>query len=608
MINKIKIKLLSKSFIISLLAFFTVAAIASAVTTISTNIATDGALTVGGISTLTGNVGVGTASPGSALDVKGTLRLSGSTSGYVGLAPAAAAGSATYTLPNADGISGQMLSTNGSGVLSWATSAGSQTPWGSNINAAGYILYGNSTSGGDLTLNSTSHATKGDVFLNSTGGNVGIGTTSSNHKLEVRGNIFMGATGYDPFTTVADTLYLGHPRKFISSITGVAVDGSTDWINILAHPGSKGIILGTSSASDTTPHNAVNARMVIQAGGNVGIGTTTPAAKLQIESNYTNTVPFARAPELLLQNDSNTVGNTTDINNQNSFGFSNSQIQFKNVDQGYKGAILFNTRSAAEEYGERMRINESGNVGIGTTTPSSTLDILRSDANSNVLSVGRIQTGASGGGYLYFRGGAAGTTTRGYLGFTSTGGFGTPTILTGTVDNAIALRSEGYLYFGSGGDNIRMTIREDGGMGAGYVGIGTTNPAYQLQVQSAQTTGTVIGVKNTDTGGRGYGLLSSGSAAFGGAGKLYFYDDSAGIRMALDSAGNFGIATESPQSRLHIADGGYLQAEDNNAGAPPAGDCDATAELGRISIDTTNNRLYVCMGATRLWDYIGLTD
>lgn len=74
-----------------------------------------------------GNVGIGTSSPGSALDVKGTLRLSGATSGYVGLAPAAAAGSTTYTLPAADGSSGQVLSTNGSGTLSWASSGSTGT-------------------------------------------------------------------------------------------------------------------------------------------------------------------------------------------------------------------------------------------------------------------------------------------------------------------------------------------------------------------------------------------------------------------------------------------------------------------------------------------------
>lgn len=59
------------------------------------------------------------------------IRLYGSSSGYVGLTGAAAAGSTTYTLPAADGTTGQMLSTNGSGTLSWATGGSS------NITAQG---------------------------------------------------------------------------------------------------------------------------------------------------------------------------------------------------------------------------------------------------------------------------------------------------------------------------------------------------------------------------------------------------------------------------------------------------------------------------------------
>ncbi len=53
--------------------------------------------------------------------MKGTLRLSGATSGYVGLAPQAAAGSTTYNLPTTDGTARQALTTNGSGTLSWAS-------------------------------------------------------------------------------------------------------------------------------------------------------------------------------------------------------------------------------------------------------------------------------------------------------------------------------------------------------------------------------------------------------------------------------------------------------------------------------------------------------
>lgn len=112
----------------------------------------------------TGNVGIGTTSPGSALDVKGTLRLSGASSGYVGLAPAAAAGSTTYTLPSADGSSNQVLQTNGSGVLSWGTSgSGTVTSVSGTGTVSGLSLSGTVTTSGSLTLGGTLSLTSGDI-------------------------------------------------------------------------------------------------------------------------------------------------------------------------------------------------------------------------------------------------------------------------------------------------------------------------------------------------------------------------------------------------------------------------------------------------------------
>jgi len=71
-----------------------------------------------------GNVGIG-LDPASALDVKGELRLEGSTSGYSGFKAAATTTSVTYTLPSADGTNGQVLSTDGSATLSWQTAGSS---------------------------------------------------------------------------------------------------------------------------------------------------------------------------------------------------------------------------------------------------------------------------------------------------------------------------------------------------------------------------------------------------------------------------------------------------------------------------------------------------
>ena len=112
----------------------------------------------------TGNVGIGTTSPGSALDVKGTLRLSGASSGYVGLAPAAAAGSTTYTLPSADGSVNQVLQTNGSGVLSWATSgSGTVTSVSGTGTVSGISLSGTVTTSGSLTLGGTLSVAASDI-------------------------------------------------------------------------------------------------------------------------------------------------------------------------------------------------------------------------------------------------------------------------------------------------------------------------------------------------------------------------------------------------------------------------------------------------------------
>jgi len=157
--------------------------------------------------TSTGKVGIGTISPTTALSVIGTSTtqgltitnlsntflavnavgnviatttpsgsLSGGTTGYL-----------TYwTSPTtvgsvATGTAGTFLrasSTSATG-FDWATAGGgSQTPWASNIDAAGYTLFGSSTASGNLTLNSTSNATKGYVLINPSGGNVGIGITT----------------------------------------------------------------------------------------------------------------------------------------------------------------------------------------------------------------------------------------------------------------------------------------------------------------------------------------------------------------------------------------------------------------------------------------------
>ena len=120
------------------------------------------------------------------------LKVTGSSSGSVIIQAAAAAGSATYTLPSADGTNGQVLSTNGSGVLAWATAAAS----GVTTFSAGTTGFTPSTAtSGAVTLAGTLAATNG-----------GTGQTSlSSVTVGAATNVAGGAANRIPVNTAAGT-------------------------------------------------------------------------------------------------------------------------------------------------------------------------------------------------------------------------------------------------------------------------------------------------------------------------------------------------------------------------------------------------------------------
>ncbi|UAY53424.1 T9SS type A sorting domain-containing protein [Ferruginibacter albus] len=128
-----------------------------------------------------GLIGIGTSTPGSKLDVKGALRLSStSSSGYVGfVSPASPTTNVTYTLPSADGTSGQVLTTNGSSTLSWTTPPAA-TGITSSCSTVGKIPY-TSSAGGNLSCS--------NITFDNTNSYVGIGTASPAATLHVNGTV-----------------------------------------------------------------------------------------------------------------------------------------------------------------------------------------------------------------------------------------------------------------------------------------------------------------------------------------------------------------------------------------------------------------------------------
>jgi hypothetical protein len=128
----------------------------------------------------TGNIVLGAIALG-RLDVRNAFRLYGSTSGYVGWTVPAAAGSTTYTWPNADGTSGQVLTTNGTGTLSWTTVSGSGTAGVSSFSTGTTGLTPSAASSGAVVLGGTLAPTNGGTGQTTyTDGQLLIGNSTGN--------------------------------------------------------------------------------------------------------------------------------------------------------------------------------------------------------------------------------------------------------------------------------------------------------------------------------------------------------------------------------------------------------------------------------------------
>jgi len=195
------------------------------------------------------------------------------------------------------------------------------------------------------------------------------------------------------------------------------------------------------------------------------------------------------------------------------------------ADSGYvKYNHNINSMQFATAGSERMRIDSSGNVGIGTSSPDAPFTIQRPSNNQGI---------------------AAGLSLKGQDG-TTQGGLGTD----GVIDNAVQLVAAQFLKFHTnntdGTTNERMRIDS-----SGNVGIGTSSPKG-----AGLSVGTTDGSAFISPGGNNNHLTLTTT---GSGGALRFFtkggttnNRATGEAMRIDSSGNVGIGTSSPSHQLDI--------------------------------------------------------
>ena len=492
-----------------------------------------------------GNVGVGTTTPATMLDVKGSIKLG------TGTCAAATQGSLQFT-------ANTIQYCNTSNV--WTT-----------LSAVGTSQWNNGASSS----------------INYSAGNVGIGTTSPGTPLQIV-KAQAGATLVD----VANSNPLG-----IAGFTATS-DANQMTMQILGSgAGSQGQIVTEASLLALNTNNAsgriglfVNgtSALHIDPSRKVGIGTTAPSQKMEVVDTK---------PALLLRDtgpgDGASGGDLIFHQAKGGVTFNNERlggVTFSGTDTGgareaaaeiaaystagwganglAKADILFGT-SNADGFGvtEKMRLTAGGAVGIGTFTPQATLDV-----NGGVrVGTEPTCTSSTNAGTIRFSGGllqycaAAGNT------WTTLGAGGSGDVVRGgntqTSGTMVIGTNDAYPLAFEVGNTTRMIFDA-----SGQIAIGTTNPVPGwLAPGSLWVEGQVLGKLGlgmasdlplfwSDSSAKIFARATSQPTDF------MFFQVNGTNRLHIDGAGNVGIGTSTPQYQLHVAGSGFMHGriESNN--------------------------------------------
>jgi len=254
-------------------------------------------------------------------------------------------------------------------------------------------------------------------------------------------------------------------------------------------------------------------RLIISNTGNIGIGTTSPSSLLHLHNS------IASGEVKILFTDA-TTGTTA------TSGFS---IYKATNEDGYLWTYSSNSLRFGTSNTERMCILDTGNIGIGTSIPSSLVHLHNSNASGEVK--------------ILFTDSSTGTTATSGFSIYKSGG------------------DEGYIWnysnvsirFGTS-NTERMCISS-----TGNIGIGITNPSTLLHINNITSSSTV---KLLFTDGSTGTTDTSGFAIYKGPnhdGGIWNYSNAflrfgtnSVERMCISGSGNIGLGITNPSSLFHL--------------------------------------------------------
>ena len=514
-----------------------------------------------------GNVGIGVTGPSKKLHVVGDQLIFGDL-----LLEGSANSFRTVSMNTVDGSDNQSLYLCGGATASTAR-GGYVKVEGNEVSSAGgtvKIAAGNVSTGDIDFLTANTQR----MIINNAG-NVGIGVTAPTSSVHVNG--LQTNSGSTSAHIPTGTMRLNFAGASSADEYGASLVFTQRWWTNSSGEVAMGQITGVKETgngnyggglafftSNNTSNNLLE-RLRINELGNVGIGTTSPNTKLDVNGDVfiNSDYPSNTAAQDL------TIGKTTTGDHGLTIVTSNTNtagIFFADNNNNDAGRIKYQHSNNSMRFdtnrSEAMRITSAGNVGIGTTSPSSLLSVGNAAIYDNPSTTVNIAT-TDTGSYLLKVTSDQFNADGNWVGIGL--GYSNNYMKMGIIAEAKDNNARGKLHFavnttaGSSNASIsdaKMTI--DNG---GNVGIGTASPAAPLHVLNDSSANVLAKIRIQGDSTSGYGdigmqsgyirLFSNGSMCSAWTGNVQYNYINGSNATTLNSTG-FGIGTTSPQSKLHI--------------------------------------------------------